>query len=278
MIIPFDPRPLLRDERAAMVDLLRSLADDDWARPTPCPGWSVHDLALHLIADDIGILAWRRDGWADPAFGSGLDLATWPGLVGAIDRHNAVWLVGARRISPALAVELLAWTGGRADAWLAGRDLAAIGRPVSWAGPEPAPVWLDLAREYTERWVHQQHIREAVGRPGLDDARWFGPLFATFVQALPHALRDADAPEGRQVVVEVTGPGGGVWVATRRQTGWRLGESRAGAPLARVALPGAVVWRLWTRGMSPEAGRATSNVEGDATLADRVFGMTAIIG
>jgi hypothetical protein len=50
------------------------------------------------------------------------------------------------------------------------------------------------------------------------------------------------------------------------------------APLARVALPGAVVWRLWTRGMSPEAGRATSNVEGDATLADRVFGMTAIIG
>ena len=36
---------------------------------------------------------------------------------------------------------------------------------VNWAGPEPAPIWLDPAREYTERWVHQQHIRDAVRNP-----------------------------------------------------------------------------------------------------------------
>jgi uncharacterized protein (TIGR03083 family) len=276
--MPFDPRPLLRDERTALLDLLRALDFDDWARPTPCPGWTVHDLALHLIADDIGILSWRRDGWTDPAFGAGLDLETWPGLVVAIDRHNAVWLDGARRISPALAVELLAWTSKRADAWLAGLDLTALGPPVSWAGPEPAPLWLDFAREYTERWVHQQHIREAVSRPGLDDARWLRPLFATFIHALPHALHGIDAPPGAQVVVEVAGPGGGVWTATKGVGGWRLDERDAASPTARVVIPGAVAWRLWTHGLSPDAARAASAVDGDAALADRVFAMTTIIG
>ena len=48
--------------------------------------------------------------------------------------------------------------------------------PIDWAGPEPAPIWLHVAREYTERWVHQQHIRDAVGRPGLNERRWLGPV------------------------------------------------------------------------------------------------------
>ena len=39
---------------------------------------------------------------------------------------------------------------------------------MDWAtGRDPAPVWLDVAREYRERFVHQQQIREATGRPRL---------------------------------------------------------------------------------------------------------------
>lgn len=47
-------------------------------------------------------------------------------------------------------------------------DLNALGGPVEWAtGSDPAPAWLDIAREYMERYIHQRQIRDATGRPGL---------------------------------------------------------------------------------------------------------------
>ncbi len=54
-----------------------------------------------------------------------------------------------------------AQTGEQTNAYFQRVDPFAMGGPVSWAGPEPAPVWLDVAREFTERWHHQQHIRAA---------------------------------------------------------------------------------------------------------------------
>jgi hypothetical protein len=56
--------------------------------------------------------------------------------------------------------------GRRFEEHLAPLDLDATGGPVEWAtGSDPAPVWLDVAREYMERYVHQQQIRDATGRP-----------------------------------------------------------------------------------------------------------------
>ncbi|HEX3202686.1 MAG TPA: hypothetical protein VHW42_12245 [Actinomycetes bacterium] len=52
---------------------------------------------------------------------------------------------------------------------LPGRPGPVRGRdPVSWVGPDPAPNWLDVAREYSERWTHQQQIRDAAEIPGRD--------------------------------------------------------------------------------------------------------------
>ena len=57
---------------------------------------------------------------------------------------------------------------------------------VSWAAPDvQAPAWLDVAREYTEGWVHQQQVRDAVGRPGADDAELTGAVIDTFLRAVP---------------------------------------------------------------------------------------------
>ena len=52
--------PRLRGELAA---LLASLPTGDWARPTACPGWSVHDLAAHLLGVELGNVSVRRDRW-----------------------------------------------------------------------------------------------------------------------------------------------------------------------------------------------------------------------
>ena len=38
---------------------------------------------------------------------------------------------------------------------------------VGLAGEETSLNWFDTARELTERWHHQQHIRLATNRPGI---------------------------------------------------------------------------------------------------------------
>jgi uncharacterized protein (TIGR03083 family) len=200
---------LFPGERTTLLELLAELPPAEWSTETVCPGWSVKDVAAHLLGDDVGRLSWGRDSYVNPAFAAGLDIATLPGLVAAIDRQNAVWVAGARRISPRLLIELLAMTGKLTEAYFASLDMSALGMPVDWAGPEPAPVWLDVAREYTERWVHQQHIRDAVGKPGLKERRWLAPVLDAFVRGLPRVLRDAPSPDGATLRLIISGDAGG---------------------------------------------------------------------
>ena len=47
--------------------------------------------------------------------------------------------------------------------YFASLNLTALGAAAQLGG---AGVWLDVAWEYTERWRHQQHVRDTVGRPG----------------------------------------------------------------------------------------------------------------
>ena len=103
---------------------------------------------------------------------------------------------------------------------------------MSWAGPGAAPVWLDLAREYSERWHHQQQIRDAASRPGLYDERLFAPVLDAFVRALPHTFRSADAPLGTTVQLIIEGPGGNQW-CLRKAAAWELFVICAAAPLSQ---------------------------------------------
>ena len=48
---------LFPGERAALLDLLAGLDGAAWRAPTACLGWSVHDVALHLLGDDVGRLS-----------------------------------------------------------------------------------------------------------------------------------------------------------------------------------------------------------------------------
>jgi uncharacterized protein (TIGR03083 family) len=41
--------PIVHAERAALIDDLADLTDDQWSHPSLCDGWTVHDVAAHLI-------------------------------------------------------------------------------------------------------------------------------------------------------------------------------------------------------------------------------------
>jgi uncharacterized protein (TIGR03083 family) len=279
MLAPPDPvvvNGLFRPDRAALVDLLRGLDAPQWDLPTVCEGWSVKDVALHVLGGDLGNIAGRRDGvWA---------LQPKPGeTMGAfIGRINHQWVDAARRMTPRLIVELLEWSGPRLFDHLEQLDPMGTSGEVSWAAPGPAVAWLDVAREYTERWLHQQHIRDAVGVPGHRDARFLGPVIATFVHALPMALGGIDATVGSRLQVDVDGEGGGTWTVVRATEEGPLGgwELRAGAeadPTASVSMDTDTAWRLLTLGLDDEAASARVRQEGDATLTGRALRAVAII-
>lgn len=47
-------------ERAALAELLGSLPDEDWSHDSLCAGWSVHDVAAHVISTPQ--IGWREMG------------------------------------------------------------------------------------------------------------------------------------------------------------------------------------------------------------------------
>jgi uncharacterized protein (TIGR03083 family) len=263
-----DAGPLLPRLRAELTALLASLPDGDWADPTPCPGWSVHDLAAHLLGVELGNVSVRRDHWElGPAEGDDLD--AW------LNRFNQQWVDAAQRISPALLIELINMAGLRFEEHVATLDLDATGAPVVWAtGSDQAPVWLDVAREYMERYVHQQQIRQATGRLPLG-ASFTGPVLMTAAHALPRALAAVTRPAGTVVTFTAEGHGGGTWYVVRATDAWALEPNRPDRPPVCQAFTTADdAVRLYVR--DPSAAALTW--QGDAEIAAALAGVKAILG
>ncbi len=261
-------------ERAELLVLLADLPPDAWEAPTVCAGWSVKDLAAHILADDLGNLSGGRDQYRHSPVPAA---PSWEQLVAFIDEQNEDWVRSARRLSPRLLVELLSWSGERLVAYLRALDPMAPGAVFAWAGPEPAPWWLHIAREYTERWMHQQQIREAVGAPGLFQRPLFGSVLNTFVHALPHGYRDVAAPEGTLVKLVITGEAGGRWSLVRQGGRWGLYEDVSGPPASIITLDQDTAWRLFTKGIDRDTARACMILEGDRNLAAPLLDTVAII-
>jgi uncharacterized protein (TIGR03083 family) len=159
---PADIPALFRTERALLLRLLRTLGEAEWQMPSPCPEWSVLGLCVHLLGDDLSSLSRHRDQHHGTPAPEGL---TETQFIDWIDELQVEWVRAARRLSPALAVDLLAWTGPQLAEVFAQQDPQQRCAHVSWAGPDPVPVWLDQVRELSEYWIHRQQILQALTRP-----------------------------------------------------------------------------------------------------------------
>ena len=273
-ILIVDLFPAVRD---ALLELLSGLSEEEWSRPTVCAGWSVKDVALHLLGDDVGRLSRKRDSFGGAAFVPQADADFEAQLVAFINEANERWLQATRRISPHLLCDLLRFMGGETQRYFQSLDLFQIDEPVSWAGPDPAPVWLDIAREYTERWLHQQQIRDAVEKPGLKERRIFAPVLDTFVRALPHTFRDVDVAAGAQVKLIISGDAGGEWYLVRGDGKWSLYLDADAEPAAAVVMDQETAWRLFTKGISKDEASAKATLSGDRSLGMKVLDTVSII-
>ena len=171
-----NPKPIIvidlfQETLDHLLELFYELCEEEWNIPTICTGWSVKDVALHLLGVEIGNISSRRD-----QHNLGRTMSDWNELVDYINIWNQEWVDVSGRISSPLLIELLDYVGEKAYEYFRSLDPFEIGGSISWAGSEPQPVWLDIAREYTERWHHQQHIRDAVKKPGLKEPKFLSPV------------------------------------------------------------------------------------------------------
>jgi uncharacterized protein (TIGR03083 family) len=268
---PIDVRPLFAGQQAAFIDLLRGFGPAQWAQPTICPGWDVKDVAAHVLGDHIGRLSRHRDGHQLPHPRDGEALPAF------LDRINDEWVTAARRISPRLLIEQLSIIGNQIAEFWQTVDLGTLGEAVSWAGPGPAPAWLDAARDFSEYWTHHQQICDATGRAGLTAPEYLSPVLDTFMRALPHTLRHVTVPDGTVFQMTVTGPGGGKWACTRGPDRWSLQRQPHPQPAARAELDADTTWRLCTRGITPEHAAGHARIDGDQHLAAAALQIVSII-
>ncbi len=273
-----DTRSLFAPERASLLDLLEILTPEQWQRPTVCDGWSVHDIALHLLWVDISNLSRRRDDYFGRSQDNPGNLSDLQALIAFVNGLNNNWVQGARRMSPQLVQSLLRVTGAEWAEWVSTVDITEMGDPVGWAGRDRAPVWLDIAREFTERWVHQQHIRDATGIPGADGRQFVRPVLGAFAMALPYALRDVPAQEGASARLTISGDGGGVWTAVRTRDYWEFGDALAvGEATGSVEVDAQTAWRLFTRGLSSDKAADVATTSGDRRIVQAILNMVTIL-
>jgi len=245
---------LFPQERKHLLELFSDLSEADWEKPTVCQGWTVKDIGLHLLGDDLGYLSGKRDHLSNPFF-TNKEMQQWDSLVKNINEANELWVKATQRISPRLLTDLLALTGAQFYAYIQSLDQMAINGVVSWAGPNPAPLWLDTAREYTERWLHQQQIRDAVDKPGLKERRFFHPVLDAFVRALPHTYRDVPVADTTVIKLVVTGEAGDTWHLVGEAHSWSLYKEGEWQPTTIVTMDQETCWRRFTKGMRKEQAR-----------------------
>ncbi|MFE3069104.1 maleylpyruvate isomerase family mycothiol-dependent enzyme [Streptomyces sp. NPDC059247] len=182
----------------AIAELVQPLAEGEWNRPTPCPGWSVRDIVSHVIGMETEMLGDPRPIHSLPRdlYHVRSDFARYMEVQVDVRRHHT---------APEMTSELEYILIRRA------RKLRNENRPPERLVRAPLGVEQSLELAYRMRafdvWVHEQDLRAALGRPGNLDSAGAHVTRDVLLEALPKVVaKDAGAPAPSAVVIDVTGP------------------------------------------------------------------------
>ena len=258
-----------------LLKLLRSLTEEEWEQPTIAKLWSVKDIAAHLLDGNLRGLSIARDGHMGDL---PINIQSYQDLVGYLNGLNHGWTGAAKRLSPRVIVNLLETTGKQYNQYL--KKLSSFEDaifPVAWAGHTVSPNWFHTAREYTEKFLHQQQIRDAVGKQALFTKKLYYPFLDTFMQALPHAYNDALADTGSIVSVIVTGKAGGEWHIIKKEEGWKLAKKIKESAAATVNIDPYDAWKIFSKGMPVEEALTKVTIKGKQELGKVALQMVAVM-
>jgi len=193
-------------------DLVTPLSLEEWNAPTALPGWTVGDIVSHVGWLE-GILLGRFDAAHEP------DWDALPHVTSDFGRLMEI-PVDLRRTWTREDV-LMELASNVADRWVA-LDSGPHDVTVDTPGPfGPAPLGRVLRMRTLDTWVHEQDIRDALGRPGHLDSlsaqttasqllSGYGKVWVKFCGAQPGEVLRLDVSEpgvtfARDIVVDDDG-------------------------------------------------------------------------
>jgi uncharacterized protein (TIGR03083 family) len=259
--------PALLAEWAALDALLSDLDEARWTADTCLPGWRVRDVVAHLI----GTEAMLAGATPPPAE---VDVQALPHVRNELAATNELW-VHALSSEPtaALLERFRAVTRDRADA-LAALTAADFDAP-SWTPAGESTYRRFMEIRLFDCWLHEQDIRDAVGRPGHET----GPCADAAVEQIGRSLgyvvgKRAGAPDGSAVTIELSGPvcrSFHVVVEGRA----RVVDGLDRPATAALTLSSNLFVRLAGGRVDPATALAEVGFTGDAELGRRVAGNLA---
>jgi uncharacterized protein (TIGR03083 family) len=179
-----------------VIDLGRTLRPDDADRPTDCPGWTVRDQVAHVVSAEAMIAG-------DPM--PDVDVSGHEHVRHGFGARVEKYLESRRGRALEDVLDELEW---RLDERLAVYRAEDVDPAAEAEGPFGTTTLADLvATRSFDVWMHEQDIREALGRPGGLDTPAAALSVSRLFDALPRIIaREAGVEPGNAVVLELTGP------------------------------------------------------------------------
>lgn len=181
---------------AALVD---GITDEEWTRPTGCPGWNVRDTVAHLVGLEDAVVSGVEPDCEVPAYDHVRD-----DNGRYMERH-----VEARRgVTPDALID--EYRRVFTERLAALRSIAADAFGADAPGPFGSSGPLDrmLNIRVFDLWAHEQDIRRALGKPGGLDT----PAARVSVEQCTRVagpILGRHMPDGSTLALHLDGPFGG---------------------------------------------------------------------
>lgn len=266
---------LLPEIDELLIDLLEGLSMNDWSRQTLAPAWNVKDVAVHLLDGNLRTLSMLRDNYYGEKPGP---IDSYQAMVKFLNKLNADWVRATKRLSPKVLIDLLKISGKEYCDFLKTldpNDKATFS--VAWAGENESKNWFHIAREYTEKWHHQQQIRLAVGKAKeLLKEKWYLPYLDTSIRGLPYHYRDLNGDTGDLIQFVFLGEKNKSWFL-QYDDQWELLKLTDRTPNCEVRIKDQYAWKIFSKGISKQEAIDSSEIIGKREIGLKIFDMIAVM-
>ncbi|OIQ71895.1 hypothetical protein GALL_464850 [mine drainage metagenome] len=178
----------------------RSLNEEQWCMPSPCPGWRLKDLISHLIGIEEILLDPDRDVTES--------VSEKPWIKNSFGQFNEVAVDLRRdRLGTEILTEFENVVDVRNSAWKV--DTRTPDLDVFFAPVGQVQLGLLLWRRVFDAWAHNQDLRMPLGLSGDLDGTAATLVYRQVTQLLPVTFaKKCAAPIGSSIAITVSGPGG----------------------------------------------------------------------
>ena len=250
---------------ASLDELLGGLTDDQWRLASPLPGWSVQDNVSHIVGTEAMLAG-------EPGPDVNIDRDVNDHVRNDIGAFNEQWVESLRAVAPhEVLSKFRELTAARLDAL----EQMSVDE---WNAESFTPAGKDTFGRFMQIrvfdcWLHEQDIRDAVGRPGHETGLAVEVVLDEMATALGFVVgKKASAAAGQSVTFALTDGG-----AVVREVHVEVGERAAVVPAlsgpatVTLTMPIGVMTRRCAGRVGPDDLLDQVVIDGDLSLASSIL-------